>query len=83
MKTRTDFNVHVKTEFGLGLDRRKCHLGKTPEETFMNAWKSLPKRHDKNWLSINWEQDGKDFEVDRQLLRDNDFDFDSTVEVAE
>lgn len=83
MKTRTEFTVHLTTEFGLGIDKRKCHLGETPEETFMNAWKSLPKRQDKNWFSITWEQDGKGFEIDRQLFRDNRFDFNLTVEQTE
>jgi len=82
-KARTDFTVHLITEFGTGLDRRKCHLGETPEETFMNAWKSLPKRQNKDWLSITWEQDGKEFEVDRVIFFDNRFDFDLTVEQTE
>lgn len=80
MKKIIDFNIHLTTEFGLGLDKRKCHLGETPEETFMNAWKSLPKNQDKRWFSITWEQDGKEFEVGRQLFQDNRFDFDLTVE---
>ena len=75
------FTVHLTTEFGLGIDKRKCHLADNPEETFMNAWKSLPKRQDKNWFTITWEQDGKHFEVDRQLLFDSNFDFNSTVEI--
>lgn len=80
MKTRAEFTVHIATEFGLGVDKRKCHLGDTPEDTFMNAWRSLPKRYDKNWVSITWEQGDKEFKIDRQLFRDNRFHFDITVE---
>lgn len=80
MKRRTQFNVHLTTEFGLGLDRRTCKTGETAEETFMNAWKSLPKRHDKNWVSIDFEFEGKSFDISSELFRENRFDFELTAE---
>lgn len=83
MRQRIDFTVHLNTPFGFGLDNRKCHIGETPEETFLNAWKSLPKRQDKNWISIVWQQNNKEFEVSRGLLRECRFDFNAVVETTD
>lgn len=79
-KQKIEFTINLHTEFGIGSDVRKAHKGETPEETFKNIWNSLPKRHDKNWFLISFEQDGKEFEIDRQLFRENRFDFNLTIE---
>jgi len=83
MKTkRTEFIVNLTTQFGVGLDRRKCALGETPERTFMNAWKSLPKRIDKTWFSIEFDQNEKHFHLTRETFREFRFDFDLAVEIT-
>jgi len=82
-KTRIDFKVHLHTEFGLGLDLRKAHLGDTPEETWKSILNNLPKNQQKRWFSITWEQDEKEFDMSREGWFDSDFNFDESVEVVE
>jgi len=81
--TRIDFIVNLTTQFGFGVDRRKCAIGITPEQTFKNAWKSLPKWIDKAWDSIEFDQDGKHFSITKLTLREFRFDFELAVETTE
>lgn len=83
MKKRTEFEVMFRTKFGIAHDKRKCHLGETPEETFMNAWRSLPKWIDKTKESIDFEQDGNSFHISFDTFRETRFDFGLSVEVTE
>ena len=80
MKRRIDFKVHTNNEFGIGLAERKAHLGNDPEETFMNIWKSLPKRLDKQWWMIEFEFEGELFSMPRDTFRETRFDFWSSIE---
>jgi hypothetical protein len=83
MKKKIQFEVMFRTEFGIAHDKRKCNLGETPEETFMNAWKSLPKWIDRTKESIDFEQDGNNFHVAFETLRETRFDFGLSVEITE
>jgi len=83
MKKRTEFEVMFRTEFGIAFDKRKCHIGETPEQTFMNAWNSLPKWIDKTKETIDFDQDGNHFHISFETLRETRFDFDLSVEISE
>lgn len=80
MKTRIDFKVHTNNEFGIGLCERKAHLGFDAEDTFMNIWKSLPKRLDRQWFMIEFEFEGELFSMPRCTFRETDFNFWQSVE---
>ena len=83
MKKRIEFMITFRTEFGIAIDKRKCHLGETPEETFMNAWKSLPKWIDRTKEFIEWEQDGNHFRLSFETFRETRFEFDLSIEITE
>lgn len=84
MKTkRTNFTITFRTEFGIAIDNRKCHLGETPEETFKNAWNSLPKWIDKTKEFLEFEQDNKMFHIAFETLKELRFEFNLAVEITE
>lgn len=83
MKKRIEFEVMFRTEFGIAIDKRKCHLGDTPEQTFKNAWNSLPKWIDKTKESIDFEQDGNHFHISFEILREMRFEFNLSVQITE
>lgn len=82
MYMKTDFTVHLTTEFGIGLDKRKATTGIDAEDTFLNCWRSLPKRQNKSWFSIEFSFEGEHFEVSRDLLHETNFNFWESVEVS-
>jgi hypothetical protein len=81
MSKKIEFEIWFRTKFGLAVDKRKCHLGETPERTFMNAWQSLPKRIDKFKDWIEWEQDEKEFHLSFDTFKETGFNFDLSVEI--
>ncbi len=79
---RCKFTVWFRTEYGLAVDIRKCKLDEYPEETFKNAWCSLPKYIDKTKESIEWEQDGNKYFMSFDLFKEANFNFDESVEIS-
>ena len=79
MKTiiSTDWN----TKFGSATDKRKIEIKETPEETFINALNSLPKKIQKNWEQIYFDFHGNTFLIMKNWLIETDFNFELSHEI--
>lgn len=83
MKKRIEFKAMLNNEFGVGITTRKAHVDPDPEDTFRNILKSMPKRLEKQWYQIWFDQGNTRFTIDKQALRESEFNFWATVETEE
>ena len=80
MKTLFTTSYVIK-EFNSFVDDkdRKCETGLTPEETFKNCLKTLPKRILKTWSKVSFNQDGYNYSVQKHWLVETNYDFHNSV----
>lgn len=74
----TTSNITLNTKFGIGRKQIKIKIDLNPEETFRNILNKLGKTD--NWISIEWEQDGQEWNMDRSTFHETGLNFWQSIE---
>lgn len=80
---KTQFNIMLTTEFGIGRDKRQVTTQQNAEETFRLMLNKLPKRIGKSWFSMEFEFNGQLIDVSKDHLIETNWDFSNSITVEE
>jgi hypothetical protein len=81
--SKTTFTVTYINKFNSIIDLDiKCNIGINAEQTFKNTLNTLPKKVEKTWENISFNQENKNFSIRRDWIHETNFNFEKSCLVT-